>query len=216
MPGPESHELLSVSLQDVRARRPARDWLEEYWGKDWPGVRAELERRHVDLNQLCSIPPWEQVESEFRDKFHMSDEESRGLVDAFEDWTASPTALWLLEKFKSGQALDDWSVAEIESIVIPMNAVLREKGQEYVRLLDQALQRAWGTASMIHAPISTHGAPDGRLQGCFYSMGKGFQGWAVKVGLRNDEFPELVERGREIRDLQAVRDRAVRDYLKTR
>ena len=127
--------------------------LAEYWGRNWPQVKAIAEERGLDLDSHLEFPPWSEVASEVREHFQMDDEERGGLVHHYVDWPEELDAEFLAELTSFEVELGADVVEMVEGLVEPHNLAIREQAEVLVEMIATAKADCWNYGTFSKAPL---------------------------------------------------------------
>lgn len=198
-----------------RSGRSLEAVLSEYWGPDWPGIRAKLLAKGVDLSQLVDIPSWEDVRERFAAAFELNSDRRLALLESKSQWPTELTDLWLREKFApDGRELSAADLSTIRSTAEEHNGPIFELAVEISDSIARELSAAWRAGQFQRAPFSlvdsTARTPDKSL---YYIQSNGY-GWSVDVSLSRVDYPDLDLRDNELQRLVDRRDRIIRHRLR--
>lgn len=200
-----------------RRYRTGREALESLWGPLSDDEIAKLAEEGIQLDQELILPPWEEVESALRAQLvEMGEEEMAKKVESKVDWTSPATGDDLKARFgdvvRKGSELSEHTVAEANRIADRYNQDLRLLAENYVAGLRSALEATWNSGNIEKSPLTTVLIP--RQPGkVFHAGAAASKGWAVKILLYRDEFPEVYGLSAQLSTTRQQRDRDIRQLL---
>jgi hypothetical protein len=195
----------------------ARERLTALWGPVTPELEAHLGGLGIDLDAPFECPPWEQVEESVRSKIGtLPEADYQAHLDSGVRWPDSLTMDSLAEAVPVAVArapeLTDVDLAQIELLVIEDNIQLKHLALSYCDRLKLAIESNWRNGNYRASPVSTRLIPRSEHRN-FYSASCAVDGWAAKVQLRADDFPEIAELHAQMLALRKARNARVLAYV---
>jgi hypothetical protein len=199
-------------------RKPtARESLVSFWGELTPEAEARIRGEGIDLDIEYEVPAWEDVADHIRVQLcDLTPEQLEALRKSEREWPDVLTADALREQFPIvGQRklrIDEAVLAEVDALAAEHNARIGLKTADLVQGIQFALRESWASNAVQKSPITTQAIPPDTRVG-FYASACAHNGWAARVKLESDRYPELVRLKSEIAALCRDRDAKVVHYL---
>lgn len=191
----------------------AVEFLQSFWGREWPGVRQRLEAagRNFEGRQPPAVK-WEQAAVEIEKRLPLDEQQREEYRNNLLRWSGVVDDRWLRQQFDRTFVLDELQRAGVEQIVAKHHVEAEALADEFLAGLDRAVHEAWYSGRFVHAPFTTLGAPGAERKG-FYSKGDGEAGWAASLALTWEDCPDLKAIHDRIRERIRLRDREVLQYI---
>jgi hypothetical protein len=196
-----------------------RQKLEEFWGPLKPDALERLSAAGVDLDAPFHCPPWEEVEEHFRTQLAtVSEADDKARYETEVQWpetlTMESLAKHLPVAVERAGTLTDLNLAEIDLLTAEDNHRIRELARQYCDSFKVGLASEWSRGNYGKSPLSSRVIPRSERR-AIYSGATAFNGWAAKIHLFADDYPEIAGLQEELRALRGQRDRKVFDYVRT-
>ena len=181
-----------------------QDVLSEFWGEDWPEVRAQIAEGH-DLDNLFVGKPWEEAADELLREVFIDDAQLTGIRNSLVGWPETLNEEWIQKRYHVDE-LSEEKLEAIQKIGAEAHPRLDELSEDYLEQLDSALLSNWESGRFVRAPVTLQGSVSPYESVLVYSKNLLGNGWAVNIGVEKGAFPRLDETERELRRLRQQRD----------
>jgi hypothetical protein len=103
--------------QSVARMSPSEAFLANYWGDQWPAVKAELDAHQVSYAERDPITvPWETAAAEIEKRLPLKEEEREAYKSQFMGWKGIADREWMISRFGSAPPLDPQASVEVSQI----------------------------------------------------------------------------------------------------
>jgi hypothetical protein len=213
---PPARDLVATStteLAEAAMLPSARQYLEGYYGADWPAIQARIEAAGGELDVPYTPHPWEEARERMSEHALLDEGTRDSVLRGFMDWPEPLSNEWLETKFGRDPGLAPAEFDELAALVATDTLALETAARTFADLLDQEVRLRWEQGRYFSAPFTTQGLSDARG---FYSKGFGGLGWSVVITMTYEECPELESLKQEMAGMRLARDRRVLDFLQAR
>lgn len=185
--------------------------LADFWGDEWEEAKARLLAKGRSLEGTLRYRPWEEVEPRLAKKILIPDEELPSHISGHRQWQDPLTPKFLEAEFGFPKDLDAVTIEEVKGLVESWNLQIDDLSYQKFAAQNDALRAKWNAGDYKYSPYSTAACQSG-LSGSMVSRSAGHWGWAAKISLGRDEFPEIVALDDEIVRLILERNEALLRY----
>lgn|GEM_PF-4261798 len=194
---------------------PAEQCLTDYWGKDWPRVKAAMDAEGFRYDRLGAVTvPWETAAIEIEKQLTFTPDDLAAYKESFMRWDGIADQEWLVNQFGGHPKMDSDSLAHVQGLAEAHAPELEMLADELIRGLESEVKTAFAQGRFIRSLYTTKGAIglDQNKQ-VFYTKGAGFEGWTVGLGLAWEDVPHLQAIDQELKQQVKARDKEIRAYL---
>lgn len=211
-----------VHESTARSRITIETYLADYFGDEWPAVRAQTGARKCSLDTLIDptqVPTWDSVrdvlEQDFRALAPADVEELEREALAWPHREPGFDALDLdrIEYNPSGKVVTPAARERISRVIASLDADLRALVAWEAEALSAALQQLWKEDRITRSPfvsLPANHCDERRTRKIrFYEVGVWKVSWAICEG----DFPEFDAAWAEIARMRNARHRALREQI---
>ena len=198
--------------------RNAGELLSEFWGERWREMKKAYESHGVDLDRPLSLDPWEEVRPRIKRELMFSDKSRAGYLSSHLRWPEEVTADWLQMQYAvSPEDVDDYVLGEVEHLAEAPNENIRLTCAHMFDLMEVAILQRLEADQVVRAPLTTAVVPKANWENgaAFYSGAAASGGWAVRVSLDDEAYPDIKGLRAQAEAYRIERDRAIASYLRS-
>jgi len=194
---------------------PSERCLSDFWGKDWPQVKAGMEAAGFEY---ANLPPvtvsWESAAAEIEKRLEFTAEERAQYKLDFTRWGDVEDSRWMITRYGSRARVDADSLARVHAEAEAQFPEVEQLSEEILDDLANEVRSAWAQGRYARGLYTTHGAPGFDPQRkIFYGKSDGHEGWGISMSFAWSDVPHIEAKKQEIDRHIRNRDNFVREQF---